>query len=94
MVAGRYKRFVLSRMRESGNASILLYYGGELMREKTVTVDEQYALLWNNRASGLTDHQWYLGALHQTKYILQLDKMSLAKKRCAYSVFYSKRTTS
>ena len=39
-------------------ASILLYYGGKTIRAKAVTTDEQYRLIMECRASGMTDYQW------------------------------------
>ena len=45
----------LAQLRE---ASILLYYGGKTMRAKAVTAAEQYRLIMECRASGMTDYQW------------------------------------
>ena len=33
-------------------------YGGKTMRAKAVTADEQYRLIMECRASGMTDYQW------------------------------------
>ncbi|MCI9439598.1 MAG: hypothetical protein HFH85_21085 [Lachnospiraceae bacterium] len=41
-------------MREAG---ILIYYG-KTTRAKAVTADEQYRLILECRASGMTDYQW------------------------------------